>query len=275
MSAFSQGNDSYAPAVDVLGCRVHAVTAPHLTDLLEVAVNSLNACIIAHHNLHSIYIYHRDAKLRQFFSQAKWTHADGMGVIFLGRAMGVKIERSARITYVDWFPMLLERAVARDWRIFYLGSKPGVADKGVAILRDRFAGLKIVAAHGYFDPNGDANETVLRELREFSPHILMVGMGMPRQEHWIIDNLERLGSMVVLPCGASIDYVAGEIPTPPRWAGRVGMEWFYRLVAEPRRLWKRYLVEPWSICLLMGNYWLRSQLRMLLRMLEEQVAEGD
>jgi N-acetylglucosaminyldiphosphoundecaprenol N-acetyl-beta-D-mannosaminyltransferase len=87
----------------------------------------------------------------------------------------------------------------------------------------------------------------------------MVGMGMPRQEHWIVDNFELLGPVVVLPCGAAIDYVAGEIPTPPRWAGRCGLEWLYRLAAEPGRLWKRYLIEPWFVLLLMGRHWLRSE----------------
>jgi N-acetylglucosaminyldiphosphoundecaprenol N-acetyl-beta-D-mannosaminyltransferase len=87
-----------------------------------------------------------------------------------------------------------------------------------------------------------------------------VGMGMPRQEHWIMDNLHRLHSMVVLPCGASIDYVCGEIPTPPRWAGRWGLEWLCRLLAEPRRLWKRYLIEPWFLGQLFLVHWVRAKL---------------
>jgi N-acetylglucosaminyldiphosphoundecaprenol N-acetyl-beta-D-mannosaminyltransferase len=113
--------------------------------------------------------------------------------------------------------------------------------------------------HGYFDPAGEANESVLEEIRRFAPEVVMIGMGMPRQEQWIADNINSLGSAVVLPCGAAIDYVAGEIPTPPRWAGRWGLEWLYRLLAEPGRLWKRYLVEPWFVLLLIGRHWLRSE----------------
>jgi len=244
---------------DVLGCTVHAVTASELTDLVEDAVESHEPCIVANHNLHSLYLYQRDAKVRDLFSKARWIHVDGMGIVLLARVFGVRIERSERVTYVDWFPLLLERAAARNWRVFYLGSKPGVADKGLEILLQRYPGLKMNVAHGYFDPMSEENNNVVEKMRAFSPHVVMVGMGMPRQEHWIADNSDRIGPVVMLPCGAAIDYVAGEIPTPPRWTGRCGLEWLYRLVAEPGRLWKRYLVEPWLLLFLIGRRWIRFE----------------
>jgi N-acetylglucosaminyldiphosphoundecaprenol N-acetyl-beta-D-mannosaminyltransferase len=251
-------SNAEVPSFDVLGCSVHALTAIDLTDLVEYAADSHELCVIANHNLHSVYLYQRDEKLREFFSKAKWTHADGMGVVLLGRVTGAKLKRSERTTYVDWLPMLLRRAADRNWRVFYLGSKPGVAEKGTAILRERFPGLQIVAEHGYFDATGDDNERILGRIKAFSPNVLLVGMGMPRQEHWINDNLHRLDAMVLLPCGCSMDYVAGEIPTPPRWAGRWGLEWLFRLFAEPTRLWKRYLIEPsWILCYLLRAQWLR------------------
>jgi N-acetylglucosaminyldiphosphoundecaprenol N-acetyl-beta-D-mannosaminyltransferase len=258
MGRLLQIGHSEVPCFDVLGCSVHALTASDLTDLVECAADAHEPCVIANHNLHSLYLYQRDTKLREFFSKAKWIHADGMGVVLLGRATGAKLKHSERVTYVDWLPMLLERATDRNWRVFYLGSKPGVGEKGIAILRERFPGLEITAEHGYFDPAGEENEIVLRKIKAFSPNVLMVGMGMPRQEHWINDNLHRLGAMVMLPCGGSIDYVAGEVPTPPRWAGRWGLEWLFRLLAEPARLWRRYLVEPsWILCYLLRAQWLR------------------
>jgi N-acetylglucosaminyldiphosphoundecaprenol N-acetyl-beta-D-mannosaminyltransferase len=259
MSTFLPVKNFRVQSFNVLGCKVHAVTAPDLTDLVDRAVDSHEKCIVANHNLHSLYLYQRDAKLREFFAKAKWIHADGMGIVLLAKATGAKVDRSVRVTYVDWLPLLLRRAETRGWRVFYLGSKPGVAEKGLAILRERFPGLQIDAAHGYFDPEGEENEKTLQQIRAFVPDVLMVGMGMPRQEHWIMDNLDRLGAMVLLPCGASIDYVAGEIPTPPRWAGSCGLEWFYRLAAEPGRLWKRYLVEPWGLLLLIGSHWLQNR----------------
>jgi N-acetylglucosaminyldiphosphoundecaprenol N-acetyl-beta-D-mannosaminyltransferase len=259
MSTCLPAVDESIRTFDVLGCKVHAVTASRLTDLVEDAVESRESCIIANHNLHSLYLYQKDPKLRALFSKAKWIHVDGMGIVLLARIFGARIERAERVTYVDWFPLLLERVAARNWRLFYLGSKPGVADKGVEMLRKKYPGLRMKVGHGYFDPAGEANESVLEEIRRFAPEVVMIGMGMPRQEQWIADNINSLGSAVVLPCGAAIDYVAGEIPTPPRWAGRWGLEWLYRLLAEPGRLWKRYLVEPWFVLLLIGRHWLRSE----------------
>jgi N-acetylglucosaminyldiphosphoundecaprenol N-acetyl-beta-D-mannosaminyltransferase len=243
---------------DVLGCKVHAVTAEELTDLVEEAVEGREPCIVANHNLHSLYLYQRDPKMRELFSRAKWIHADGMGIVMLGKVLGLPMKRSERVTYVDWAPLLFQRAAAQKWRVAYLGSKPGVAEKGAEVLRKQYPELQITVAHGYFDLNGEENEEVLRSINAFDPHVVMVGMGMPRQEHWIVDNLDRLGPVVLLPCGAAIDYVAGEVATPPRWAGRYGVEWLYRLMAEPGRLWKRYLVEPWLLFFLLGTRWLRD-----------------
>jgi N-acetylglucosaminyldiphosphoundecaprenol N-acetyl-beta-D-mannosaminyltransferase len=103
--------------------------------------------------------------------------------------------------------------------------------------------------HGYFDadPQSQDNARVLSEIAQFAPHLLMVGMGMPRQEYWIHQNFARLYANVILPSGAAMDYVAGAAYIPPRWSGRVGLEWAFRLAAEPKRLWRRYLLEPWYV----------------------------
>src|ERR1700689_1814556 len=159
---------------EFLDCTIHVLTASDLTDLVEVAVRSHESCIIANHNLHSLYLYQHDTKLRKLFSQAKWIHADGMGIVLLGKAFGVHLPRSARITYVDWLPLLLDRAAARDWRLFYLGSKPGIADKGADLLREKFPRLRLKTAHGYFDPMGEENDRILDEIRVFAPDVLLV-----------------------------------------------------------------------------------------------------
>jgi N-acetylglucosaminyldiphosphoundecaprenol N-acetyl-beta-D-mannosaminyltransferase len=129
--------------------------------------------------------------------------------------------------------------------LFYLGVKPGVAERAAEILRNQYPGLQIRTRHGYF--SSEENEAVVKSINAFKPHILMVGMGMPRQEHWVVDNLNEIHANAILTSGACFDYIAGAIPTPPRWMGRVGLEWLYRLISEPRRLAKRYLIEPWAL----------------------------
>ena len=120
-----------------------------------------------------------------------------------------------------------------------------MAARAAERLKERYPQLVIQTRHGYFSP--EENDAVLEEIADFQPNVLMVGMGMPRQEHWVLDNLERIQANAILTAGACFDYIAGAIPTPPRWMGRMGLEWLYRLLTEPRRLWRRYLVEPWFL----------------------------
>lgn len=109
-----------------------------------------------------------------------------------------------------------------------------------------------MTADGYFDATAGSaeNQKMLELINAYQPNVLMVGMGMPRQEHWILDNLESIHANTILTCGACIDYIAGVIPTPPRWMGRFGLEWLSRLLSEPKRLWRRYLLEPWFVATL-------------------------
>ncbi|MTJ14893.1 WecB/TagA/CpsF family glycosyltransferase [Anabaena sp. UHCC 0187] len=232
-----------------LGIHFQALTITKLNLLIGATVEQKQKWIIAHHNLHSLYLYHHQPKMQDFYAKADYIHIDGMALVLLGQRLGLPLQREHRITYADWIWPLITDASQQGWRIFYLGSKPGVAETGATILRNKFPGLEIMTTHGYIDPSPDSqeNQEVLAKIKAYQPHILMVGMGMPRQENWILDNLEQISANVILPCGACIDYVAGAIPTPPRWMGRLGVEWLYRLLSEPRRLWKRYLLEPWFI----------------------------
>ena len=102
---------------------------------------------------------------------------------------------------------------------------------------------------GYFDatPGSLGNTAVLAAIKDFAPHVLFVGMGMPRQELWIADNLASLPLVPILPVGAAFDYEAGVQKAAPRWMGRLGVEWLFRLFADPKRLFARYCIEPWFL----------------------------
>ena len=117
------------------------------------------------------------------------------------------------------------------------------------MLRGKYPGLRIEVAHGYFDARGGSaeNRAILDRIGSYQPNILMVGMGMPRQEHWVVDNVQMIRANAILTAGATMDYVVGAIATPPRSAGRYGMEWYFRFADEPGRLWRRYLIEPLTL----------------------------
>jgi N-acetylglucosaminyldiphosphoundecaprenol N-acetyl-beta-D-mannosaminyltransferase len=235
--------------VKLLGVEVDALTMDDLHALIAQAVAGNERWIVANHNTHSVYLWHHDSRMRVFYQRAHRVHVDGMPLILLAKFLGLPLRREHRVTYADWVRPLMTEAGRRGFRIFYVGSRPGVAQRGAAVLQAEFPDLRIETHHGYFDTASGSRENaeVLAAIRRFRPDILMAGMGMPRQEHWILDNLHDIDAHAILTAGACMDYVAGIVPTPPRWMGRIGLEWLYRLGMEPSRLWRRYLLEPWFV----------------------------
>jgi N-acetylglucosaminyldiphosphoundecaprenol N-acetyl-beta-D-mannosaminyltransferase len=133
--------------------------------------------------------------------------------------------------------------------VFYLGGAPGVAETAAKRLQARWPGVQIATAHGYFDMEADSANSQYRveTINRFGPDVIFVGMGMPRQEAWIARNYDALRSGVVFSVGAAFDYEAGAQIAAPRWLGRVGLEWLFRFAVDPKRLFIRYFVEPWSL----------------------------
>ena len=231
--------------INVLGAKVHPIQVDELNGLIRNAVLGGNRIIIAGHNFHGISIHRSDIKRREFCDLATIVRIDGMAILLWAKVLGYPLQRIQRVTYMDWINPLMAASQAEGWRVFYLGGEAGVALRAAELLREQYPGLVIETRNGYFRKK--ENEAVLEEIAAFRPNVLMVGMGMPRQEHWVLDNLERIEANAILTCGACFDYVAGAIPVPPRWMGRLGLEWLYRLLSEPRRLWRRYLLEPWGL----------------------------
>lgn len=225
------------------------MTLEDLIVAVEEAIASGRCSVIGNHNLHSISLYHRDGAMRSFCDSARYVFIDGMPIVFLGRMLGLPLRSAHRLTAVDWLPPLLKRAAGQGWRVFFLGARPGVAGRAADRLRSDVPGLQLEVHHGYFDQRegSPGNEGVLTRLGEYRPHLLIVGLGMPRQEDWIRRNRDRITVPVILNQGGFLDYFAGATRTPPRWLGPLGLEWLGRLACDPRRLAARYLVEPWSL----------------------------
>lgn len=228
------------------GIRLTPMTRGELLDCIGTSLARAGPTVMAHHNLHSLYLVGRDSDLRRLHARADFVWIDGMSLIVLARVYGYAIRRNRRITCVDWLPFLLERAASRGWRLFFLGGHPGVVERAIQSFGSGMKGLKFAHHNGYFDarPDSSENREVLARIRQERPDVLLVGMGMPRQERWIVENLEAIEARVIMATGACLDYHAGTVPMPPRWLGRFGLEWLFRLLSEPRRLGFRYLVEP-------------------------------
>jgi N-acetylglucosaminyldiphosphoundecaprenol N-acetyl-beta-D-mannosaminyltransferase len=233
--------------VSLLGVDVDAVTVPEVLDDIAVAVEARRRLLVANHNLHSVRLVRDDPEMRALFARAGRVVIDGMALVWVGRLLGHPLRREHRMTCVDWIPELLDRARRESWRVFVLASDPATHERGMHELRRRFPDLELAGHHGWFELGGTDDDRVVAAVRGERPDVVLVGMGMPRQERWLANRLDALGAPVVVTVGGWLDYVGDARATPPRWLARMGFEWLARLVDEPRRLGYRYLVEPWPL----------------------------
>jgi N-acetylglucosaminyldiphosphoundecaprenol N-acetyl-beta-D-mannosaminyltransferase len=229
--------------VNVLGVGVDPLTVEELHAEIESLVRGRKRGLVLNANAHCLNLCYEDPALRGFLNSAETIFCDGVGVMLAARILGGRIP--ARITYADWAWQLADFAAARGFSLFFLGARPGVAQEAARRLKERYPELEIAGVrHGYFDHStgGPENEAVVEEINFAAPDILLVGLGMPLQEHWLMENRQRLDVGVALTGGAVFDYVSGRLRRGPRLLTGGGLEWLARLLAEPRRLWRRYLV---------------------------------
>lgn len=235
----------------IAGVRVTPLTLQGVIQCARDHIALGSPCVIANVNMHALHICRTDAAFREL-TERSFVIIDGMPVVWLAQALGYPVGTVHRVTWVDLIWPLLGEAAERGWRVFYLGGRPEVLERGLARFRAEIGRLNIAGHHGFFDgPTEDPGRLpaaeVVAEINRFDPDLLIVGMGMPRQEHWVLEHRPLLSARVIMTAGACIDYVAGAVATPPRWMGRWGLEWAYRLGGDPRRLWRRYLLEPWDV----------------------------
>jgi N-acetylglucosaminyldiphosphoundecaprenol N-acetyl-beta-D-mannosaminyltransferase len=199
--------------------------------------------IVLNVNAHCLNLCHRNEKLRRFFAGADVVFCDGAGVRLAARMLGGSLPE--RITYADWLPRLAALAEERGLSLFFLGARPGVAAEAARRLRESHPNLRISGVrHGFFDHRSGSpeNGAVVAEINAVRPDILLVGLGMPLQERWLIENHRGLDVGAALTGGAVFDYASGRLRRGPRLLTDNGFEWLARLLVEPRRLWRRYLL---------------------------------
>ncbi|MDO1559207.1 WecB/TagA/CpsF family glycosyltransferase [Brevundimonas sp. 2R-24] len=238
-----------AERIRLMGEAMDLVRPEEVMHHVEAAVSERRRFLVANHNLHSLYLLDRTPGLRAFYDKADLIEVDSTPLIAFSRLTGVNGKGFHRCTYLDWRPHFWSVANRLGWRVFYLGGAPGVADEAARRLKAQYPGAEIRCRNGYFDakPGSAENAVLLDQITAFDPHILFVGMGMPRQELWIVENLKALPTCAIFSVGAAFDYEAGVQKAAPRWMGRLGLEWLFRLTADPRRLFARYCVEPWFL----------------------------
>jgi N-acetylglucosaminyldiphosphoundecaprenol N-acetyl-beta-D-mannosaminyltransferase len=192
---------------------------------------------------------------RQAYRCADLSLADGMPLVWVGRLLGCSLPE--RVAGSDLLLPLMRLAARRQWTVYLLGGAPGVAEEAASFLFETL-GVRVV---GWDDcairsDGSDLNGDSIDSVRAVRPDLVLVALGPPKQELWIDRHREALGSSVGIGIGAGLDFLIGRHKRAPRWMSQAGLEWFYRLAQEPRRLWRRYLLEAPRFALVVIATWL-------------------
>ena len=181
----------------------------------------------------------KNPALTTAISTADRVFADGIGVRLAAARLGIHLRDNVNGT--DMLPILAAKAAKQGKSIYLLGGRPGVAAQARLKLMTRFPHLKVVGAeHGYF--SADQTQEVINRVNAQKPDILLVGFGTPLQETWLKEHRNQLDIGVGLAVGGLLDFASGRIPRAPLWLRRINSEWIYRLIQEPKRMWRRYLL---------------------------------
>lgn len=240
----TDGAHSAFPSYRVLGIRVHGVQIPDAVATMRRWVEERGPCrYVVVTGMTGITEALRDRAYLQGVNSADLCAADGWPVMMMGRLAGHRMER--RVYGPELMQTFIERTERLGFRHFFYGGAPGVADELARRFKQRCPGIEIAGT--YCPPFGpvrpEEDPAVLERINSSRADVLWVGLGTPKQERWMYLRRPHLKVPVLVGVGAAFDFHTGRVPQAPPWVRDHGFEWLFRLVAEPRRLWRRYLVD--------------------------------
>jgi N-acetylglucosaminyldiphosphoundecaprenol N-acetyl-beta-D-mannosaminyltransferase len=223
------------PAITVLGVRVHRVSMQDTLRCIEGWIAERVPRMVITADANALVLAQQDSEFRALLQTADLVTPDGAGLIWAARRLGQPFPE--RVPGVELVAQLARLSHEQGYRLYFVGAAPGVAQRAAEHLRETFPNAQIVGTqHGYFQPHEEP--AILAQIRATRPDVLLVGMGMPRQEKWIARHKDALGVPVSVGVGGSFDVYAGVVKRAPRWMQRYGLEWLWRLMQDPRKIAK-------------------------------------
>jgi N-acetylglucosaminyldiphosphoundecaprenol N-acetyl-beta-D-mannosaminyltransferase len=249
--------------VNILGVGVSAVSMPTVLQTIESWVDRRESRYICVSPVHSIMESQRDASLRHIHNVADLVTPDGMPLVWLSRLMGFR--EVEQVCGSDLMLSVCGHFTQRGYRHFFYGATLAVLKQLQDRLLIRFPDLQVVGSYAPpFRPLTAAeDQAVVDHINSSKPDIVWVGLGAPKQERWMADHVGRLDASVLIGVGAAFDFHAGTKKRAPRWMRQCGLEWLFRLMMEPWRLWQRYLINnAWFLWLLLRQVMSRESTPM-------------
>lgn len=191
-------------------------------------------------NVNKVIKADKDEKLREIINKCDLINADGMPLIWFSKILGKPLKM--RVAGIDLFFSLIEMAERKSWKLYFLGAKIKTLKKVMDILSTKYPSLRIA---GYRDGYWAKEEErkIVEDIKDAQPDILFVGISSPKKEYFLSEYLEEMRVPFTMGVGGSFDVLAGKAKRAPVWMQRYGLEWFYRFLQEPKRLFNRYFIE--------------------------------
>jgi N-acetylglucosaminyldiphosphoundecaprenol N-acetyl-beta-D-mannosaminyltransferase len=228
-------------AIELLGIQVHDVSATGVLEYMDGVIRGGRQAVIFHANAFAANLAGRHDWMRRALREAQMVFCDGDGIRWGCRILGLAVP--PKVTYARWLPLVGDWCARDGHSIYFLGGRPGVAEQAARRYQESHPGIRIAGTHhGYFAKSGPESDAVVAEINRARPDVLLVCFGMPIQERWVQDYAPQIATHVILTGGAALDYAAGIASLTPQWMIRLELEWLYRFLREPRRLFTRYMV---------------------------------
>lgn len=244
---------------------IDVLTFAGALEAIEALVTAGRGGYVVTPNVDHVVLADANAAFRDSYTHASLSLVDGQPLVWASRLLGVRLPE--KISGSDLILPLMELAARKQWRVYLMGAAEGVAQLAAEQLRSRY-GTNVVgcdAPRVSVDPEASQNAAPLAKIKAAKPDLVLVALGAPKQEIWMHRCLPQYAPAVALGIGAGLDFIAGTVTRAPPWVARAGLEWAYRLSHEPRRLWRRYLVDDPKFLLILA--------RTIRRPLEERVVD--
>lgn len=243
--------------IDFLGIRINNLSIEEILDHVDYCIKQKKPCQIVGLNIDQAVRVIENDYSKKIFDEAELVFVDGMPIVWLAKMLGYPAVN--RVAGPDLMMRLCKHAGEKNYRIFILGAGPGVAAQAAENLKKLYPGFDCVGTYSPpfgFEKDPIEMEKIIKMLRSSGADQLFIGMGSPKQDIFIYENMDKYQIPVSYSMGAAVDFIGGSVKRAPGWMQSLGFEWLYRLIQEPKRLFKRYFVDDVRII----KYFLRYKM---------------
>jgi len=232
---------------------IDVVTFAGALERIEQLVGEKKGGYVVTPNLDHVVLADDNVAFREAYTHAALSVVDGQPLVWASRILGEQLPE--KISGADLILPLMEMAAKKQWRVYFMGAGPGVAEKAAEEVHRRY-GTTVVgcdAPRVSVDPAASENAAAIGKIQAAKPDLVLVALGAPKQEIWMHRCMAQYAPAVALGIGAGLDFIAGTVKRAPQWMSNHGLEWAYRLSREPKRMWRRYLVNDPRFLLILAR----------------------